>query len=154
MSSRGIRDTLADRISGGEKNFCCVTKRRANYRVLNGLGCNFGLPLALLLGLGMPDFDVGILTTIRLAAGGLSAADLSQAFLVLAVALVPAPWLVLASASFAQANPRTRSPGSGQTAVSLRNVECAHGSCDFPGKARGECWSHSPRALLKLEQDA
>jgi len=84
----------------------------------------------------------------------LPAADLPQAFRVLAVALVPAPRLVLASASFAQADPRARSPRSGQTAVSVSNVKGAHGSGNSQGKARGECWSHSPRALSKLEQDA
>ena len=89
-----------------------------------------------------------------LAASRLPAADLPQAFRVLAVALVPASRLVLASASFAKASPRARSPRSGQTAVSVSTVEGAHGSGNSQGKARGECWSHSPRALSKLEQDA
>jgi len=152
--SRGVRSSPADHKRGERKIFCCVTTRGRNFGILNGLGRDFGLPPALLLGLGMLGFDAGILTTFRLAASRLPAADLPQAFRVLAVALVPASWLVPAFASFAQADSRARSPRSGQTAVSVITVEGAHGSGNSQGKARGECWSHSPRAPSKLEQDA
>ena len=54
--------------------------------------------------------DPLILTTFSLAASRLPASDLPQAFRGLAVALVPASWLVLAAASFAKASPRARSP--------------------------------------------
>ena len=152
--SRGVRGSLADRIRGEKKIFCCVTTRRRNFGIFHGLGCDFSSPPALLFGLGMLCFDASVPTTLSLAASRLPAADLPQAFRVLAVALVPAPRLVLASASFAQADPRARSPRSGQTAVSVSNLKGAHGSGNSQGKARGECWSHSPRALSKLEQDA
>lgn len=152
--SWAVRNSPADRIREGEKIFCCVTTRGRNVRILNGLGRGFGLPPALFLGLGMPCFDTIVPTAFSLAASRLPAVDLPQAFRVLAVALVPASWLVLASASFAKASPRARLPRSGQTAVSVSTVKGAHGSGNSQGKARGECWSHSPRALSKLEQDA
>ena len=123
---------------GGEKKiFCCVTTRGRNFGVINGLGRDFGSLPALLLGLGMPHFDARVLATFSLAASRLPAADLPQAFRVLAVALVPAPRLVLASASFAQADPRARSPRSRQTAVALGTVKGAHGSGNSQGKSSG-----------------
>ena len=131
-----------------------MTTRRRNFRVLKGLGRDFGSLPALLLGLGMLHFDTGLLATFSLAASCLPAADLPQAFRVLAVTLVPAPRLVLAAASFAQAGSRARSPRSGQTSVPLRNVKGAHGRCHSQGKSSGRMLPHSPRALSKLEQDA
>ena len=111
--------------------------RRRNFRVLNGLGRDFSSLPALPLDLGMLGLDEVVLATFRLPAGRLPAADLPQAFRVLAVALVPASRLVLASASFAQADPRARSPYSGQVAVFLRNVKGAHGSGNSQGKGSG-----------------
>ena len=81
--------------------------------------------------------DAIVPATLSLAASRLPAADLSQAFRVLTVALVPASWLILASASFAKASPWARSPRSGQTAVSVSTVEGAHGSCNSQGKSSG-----------------
>lgn len=102
---------------GRKKVFCCVTTRGRNVGVLNGFGRDFGLQAApfLVLSVAVPDQDV-------LAASGLSAsrqpaADFALAFWLLAVALVPASRLVLASATFAQADPRARPAASGQTAV-------------------------------------
>jgi hypothetical protein len=152
--SWGVRSSLADRIWGKGNKICCVTTRGRNFGILNGLGRDFGSLPALLLGPGMLHFDAVILTTFRLAASCLPAVDLPQAFRVLAVALVPAPRLVLASASFAQADPRARSPRSGQMAVSLRNVKGAHGRCFLPRESSGRMLPHSPRALSILEQDA
>ena len=74
--------------------------------VLEDLGRDFGSLPALLLRLDMLGLDAGILTTFRLTASRLPAADLPQAFRGLAVPLVPAMWLVLASASCAQADSR------------------------------------------------
>ena len=51
--SPGVRSSLADRIRGEGKISCCVTTRGRNFRVLNGLGRDFGSLPALLLGLGM-----------------------------------------------------------------------------------------------------
>jgi hypothetical protein len=88
-----------------------VTTRGRNFRVLNGLGRGFGAVTALLFRLGMLGFDASVLAPFGLPAGRLPAADLTQAFRVLAIALVPPPRLVLASASFAQADPRGRTTG-------------------------------------------
>ena len=131
--------------------------RGRNLGVINGLGRGLVALVALsalLFGLGMLCSDAVIPTTFSLTANRLPASDLSQAFQVLAVALVPASWLVLASASFAKASSRARSPRSGQTAVSVSTVEGAHGSCNSQGKSSGRMLPHSPRALLKLEKDA
>jgi hypothetical protein len=137
--SWGVRGSLADRMRGEEKTFCCVTTRGRNFGIFNGLWCDFGAPPALLFGLGMLGFDAIVPTVFSLAASRLPASDMPQAFRGLAVALVPASWLVLASASLAKASPRARSPRSGQTTVSVRTVESAHGSGNSQGKARGEC---------------
>jgi hypothetical protein len=152
--SPGIRSSLADRIRGEKKIFCCVTTRGRNFRVLHGLGRDFGSLPALLLGLGLLGFDADVLTTFGLAASRLPAADLTPALRVLAIALVPAPRQVLASASFAQADPRARSPRSGQTAVAWRTVKGAHGSGNSQGKSSGRMREHSLRALSKLETNA
>ena len=134
---------------GREKNFLLRDHARHNFGVINGLGHDFGSLPALLFGLGMLGFDAGIPTMFSLAASRLPAANLPQAFRVLAVALVPASWLVPASASFAQADPRARTPRYGQTAVSLRNVTGAHGRCFLPRESSGRMLPHSPRALSK-----
>ena len=68
------------------------------------------------LSLGVPDFDVGVLVVFGLPPGRLPTVDLPPAFRILAIALVPRPRMILASAPFAQANPRTRSAPSGGTA--------------------------------------
>ena len=134
--SRDVRGSLADRIKGGRKKRLRDHARR-NFGVLNDLGRGLVALPALLFGLGMLCSDALIPTTFSLAASRLPAADLPQAFRVLAVALVPASWLVLAPASFAKASPRARSPRSGQTAVSVSTVEDAHGSCNSQGKSSG-----------------
>ena len=154
-SSRGVRGSPADRIREAKKSFCCVTTRRRNLWFLNSLGRGLGPLAAHVLGLGVPGFGVGVLAMSGLPPCRLPAADLPPAFRILAVALVPTPRLVLASAPFAQADPRTRSAPSGRTAAFPRNVAGAHGRCSSPkGKARGECVSHSPRALSRRERDA
>jgi hypothetical protein len=137
--SQGARGSLADHRRGEEKIFCCVTTRGCNIRVLEGLGRDFGSLPALLLGLGMLESDHDVLAMFGLPPGRLPAMNLLPAFRVLAVALVPASGLVYASAFVAHAEPRARSPRSGQTAVSVSNVDRAHGSGNSQGKARGEC---------------
>jgi hypothetical protein len=152
--SRGVRSSLADRRRGEEKIFCCVTTRGRNFWVLNGFGRGLGTVPALHFSLGMLGFDAGILATFGLAAGRLPAFDLPLAFRVLAIALVPALRQVLASASFAQADPRAQSPRSGQRAVALRTLKGAHGSGNSQGKSSGRMRDHSLRALSKLESNA
>jgi hypothetical protein len=70
--------------------------------------------------------------------GRLPAADFPLALRLLAVALVPTPRLVLAAASFAQADPRARSAPSGLMAVLSLIVECAHGRLNLPREKLGE----------------
>ena len=150
---RGARGSRADCIREEEKIFCCVTTHGRKFEVLNRRGCGLGSLTAVFLCLGMLGLDAVILTTFSLAAGRLPAAHLPQAFRVLAIALVPASWLVLASTSFAQADPPAWSAPSGQTAVICINVGGAHGSCNSQGKSSGRMCNHPPRALSKREQD-
>jgi hypothetical protein len=115
-SSRGGRGSRADRRGEGKKRLCCVTTRRRNLWFLNSLRCGLGPLAARALRLGVPGFDVGVLAMIGLPPCRLPTVDLPPAFRILAVALVPRPRLVLTSAPFAQADPRTRSARSGGTA--------------------------------------
>jgi hypothetical protein len=140
MSAQGVGSSRADRRWGGKKIFCCVTTRGRNGRVLHGFGRDFGSLAALFLGLGVAGLDHVVLAASSLAARRLPAADFPLALRVLAVALVPAPRLVLASAAFAQADPWARSPPSGQTAVLLRTVRGAHGSGHSRGNSSGRMW--------------
>ncbi len=152
--SQGVRSSLADRRREEEKIFCCVTTRRRNFRILNGFGRGLGALSAFLFSLGMLGFDAGILATFGLAASRLPALDLPLAFRVLAVALVPASWLILASAPFAQADPWAGSAPSGQMAVALRTVKGAYGSGNSQGKSSGRMRDHSLRALSRFDPDA
>jgi hypothetical protein len=106
-----------------------------------------------LLGLGVPGFGLGSLAVFGLPPGRLPLADLAETFRLLAVALVPAPRLVLAAAPFAQAEPRTRSAPSGRAARLSLNVEGAHGRFDLPREKLGENVSaSSPGAFKKRER--
>jgi hypothetical protein len=114
-SSRGSGSSRADRRGAGKKRWCRVTTRGRNRWSLNSLRCGLGPLAARALGPGMARFDVGVLTMFRLPPRRLPTVDLSPAFRILAVALVPRPGLILASAPFAQADPRTGSARSGRT---------------------------------------
>ncbi len=104
--SQAVRGSLADRIKKGEKRSCCVTTRRRNFWLWNGLGRGLGLLAAHSFCLGMLGSGVGIPATFSLPLRCLPAENLPLTFRLLAVALVPAPWLILASAPFTQAAPR------------------------------------------------
>jgi hypothetical protein len=149
--SRGARSSPADRIRKAEKIFRRVTTRGRNIRVRNGLGRDFGALPAFLLSLGVAGFDVGVPATFRLAASRLPAPDFSLAIWVLAGALVPAPRLVLASASLAQADPRARLSRPGQTAVFSRTVTGAHGSGYSQGKSSGRVLVAFSSGALKTQ---
>jgi len=151
VRSRAIRGSPADHIREGKKSFCCVTTRRRNLWVLNGLGGSPDPLAARALGLGVPGFDLDGLAMFGLPPRRLPAADLPPAFRLLAVALVPAPWLVLAPAAFTQASPRAGPAPSGQTAAFSFNVVGAHGRLVSQGKSSGRMCPHSPRALSKRE---
>jgi len=132
VRSQAAHSSPADRTREGEKSFCCVTTRRRNLWLLNGLGRSLDPLTALALCLGVPGFGVSLLAMFGLPPRCLPAADLPPAFRLLAVALVPAPRLVRAAAPFAQAGPRTRSAPSGRAVGLSLNVEGAHGRLDLP----------------------
>ena len=85
-------------------NFC-VTTRRRNLWVFNGLGRSLGPLTALALCLSVLGFDLLGLAMFGLPPRRLPAADLPPALRVLAITLVPAPRLVLTAAAFTQALP-------------------------------------------------
>ncbi len=68
--------------------------------MFNSLGRSLGPLTALALGLGMPGFGLGSLAVFGLPPRRLPLADLAETFRLLAVALVPAPRLVLAATPF------------------------------------------------------
>jgi hypothetical protein len=152
--SRGVRGSPADRTREWKKTFCCVTTRRHNLWVRSGLGRGLGPLAARFFCLGVPGFGKGILAMSGLPPRRLPAADLSLAFRILAVALVPTPRLVRAPAPFTQADPRARSAPSGRAAVRSRTLTSAHGRCFSQGKSSGRMSNHSPRARSKRERDA
>jgi hypothetical protein len=138
--------------NGGEKRVCCVTTRQRNRWVVNGLRRQLGTLAARFLCLGMPGFNGRILTMSGLPPRGLPAADLPQAFRILAVTLVPSARLINPPAPLAQAEARAWPAPSGQTAVRSLNVVGAHGRCFLPRESSGRMRQHSPRALSNTNQ--
>jgi hypothetical protein len=151
VRSRAIRGSPADHIREGEKSCCCVTTRRRNLWVFNGLGGSLGLRTALPLGLSVVGFGFGRLAVFGLPPSGLPAADLPPAFRLLAIALVPPPRLVLSAAAFAQAVPWAWSAPSGRAMRLSLNVEGAHGRLDLPREKLGEDVSPSSSGAIKTQ---
>jgi hypothetical protein len=89
------------------------------------------------LRLGVLGLNVGILATFSLPLRRQPAADFSQALGILAVALIPTPRLVLASAILVQAGPRARDALSGPATVLSINVVVAHGRIALPRESPG-----------------
>jgi hypothetical protein len=114
-SSQENRSSRADRIREAKKSFCSVTTRRRNHWLLSNFRCEPRSLSARALGLGMPGLHAGVLTMSGLSPCRLPTVNLSPAFGILAVALVPGPRLILASTPFAQAEPRTRPARSSGT---------------------------------------
>jgi hypothetical protein len=131
-----------------------VTTRGRKFRFLNILGQGLGLLTARFLCLGMLGFGGVGLATFRLSPRRQPAVDLSPAFQVLAVALVPTSGVVLATALFVDAGSLARAARSGFETAFFFNVVVAHGRFDLPRESSGRMREHSPRALSKLEQDA
>jgi hypothetical protein len=119
--------------------------------MFNGLGRSPDPLTARALCLGVPGFDLCGLAMFGLPPRRLPTTDQPPAFRLLAVALVPAPWLVLAPAAFTQALPRAGPAPSGQTATITFNLMGAHGRLVSQGKSSGRMCPHSPRALSKRE---
>jgi hypothetical protein len=116
------------------RNFCCVTTRCLNLSRLWRLWRRSGALTARTFGLGVLGFDRIILAPFGLPLRRLPAPDQTQAFGVLAVMLVPTPWLVFASTAFAQADARPRSSAPAVWLI----MTMAHGSAFSQGTARGE----------------
>jgi hypothetical protein len=151
--SRAIRGSPADHIREGKKRLCCVTTRRRNFWVLNGLDRGLGPLAALLFRLRVLGFAKGVLPAFGLPPRRLPAIDLPLTFRILAEALVPTSRLVLVSTPFAQADPWARSTHPGRAAMFSLNVVGAHGSLNLPRESSGRMCHHPPRALSKREQD-
>jgi hypothetical protein len=152
--SRGVRSSPADRTRGGGKKICCVTTRGRKFRFSNILGHGLDLLTARFLCLGMLGFGGLGLATFSLSPRRQPAVDLSQAFRVLTVALVPTSRVVLATALFVEAASLARATRSGFGTAFFFNVVVAHGRFDLPRESSGRMLPHSPRALSKLGQDA
>ena len=86
--SQAIRGSLADRRAGVKKRFCCVTTLRLNLWAFNDLRRELGTLTAVLLCLGVSGFDAVFLAAIGLPPRRLPAADLPQAFRLLAITLI------------------------------------------------------------------
>ena len=68
----------------------------------------------------------------------LPASDLPLAVRILAVALVPTPWLVLAPTTLTQADPRPRAARTDAATAFWIIMKVTHGSAISQGTARGE----------------
>jgi hypothetical protein len=154
LSSQENRSSRADRIREAKKSLCSVTTRRRNRWSLSNFRCDLRSLPARALGLGMPGLHARILTMSGLSPCRLPTVDLSPAFRILAVALVPGPRHVLASAPFAQADPRPRPARSSGTMGRCLTVTGAHGRLVSQGKARGECASVLPERYPRRERNA
>jgi hypothetical protein len=146
-SSPGVRGSRVGCITEGEKNFSCVTTRRRNIWLWNGLGRGLGLLAARSFCLGMLGLDLGVSAAFGLPQRRPPAVDLSLAFRFLAESLVPTARLVLTSALFVQAGTRARAAGTGLGTSLSFNVVGAHGRSVSQGKARGGCVSNIPGAI-------
>jgi hypothetical protein len=125
------------------KNSCCVTTRCHNLSRLRRLWRRCGALTARTFGLGVLDFGRFVLAPFGLPLRGLPTPYQTLAFGVLAVTLVPTPWLVLASTPLAQADPRSRSARTGTAATVWLIMATAHGSCDLPRDSPGRT-NHVP----------
>jgi hypothetical protein len=75
-NSPGSCSIRADRIWEGKKRLCCVTTRRRNRRVRNGLRRGLGPLAAHALSLGVLGFDLGVLAMFGLPPRRLPMLDL------------------------------------------------------------------------------
>ena len=137
VRSHAVRSSPVDRIREGQKKFCCVTTRGRKFRFLNILGRGLGLLAASFLCLGMLCSGGGGLATVSLSPRRQPAVDLSQAFRVLAVALVPTSRVVLATALFVDADSLAWAARSGFKTVFFFNVVVAHGRFGLPRESPG-----------------
>jgi hypothetical protein len=125
------------------KNSCCVTTRCRNLSRLRRLWRRWGALTARTFGFGVLGFGRIVLTPFGLPLRRLPTPYQTLAFGVLAVTLIPTPWLVLASTPLAQTDTRSRSARTGTAATVCLILEKAHGSCDLPRDSPGRT-NHVP----------
>ncbi|MGO9599278.1 MAG: hypothetical protein ACLP7Q_14920 [Isosphaeraceae bacterium] len=114
-----------------------MTTRGRKFRFLNILRHGLGLLTARFLCLGVLGFGGIGLPTFSLSPRCQPAVNLSQAFRVLAVALVPTSRVVLATALFIDAGSLARTARSGFGTAFFFNVVVAHGRFDLPRESSG-----------------
>jgi hypothetical protein len=153
VRSHAVRSSPVDRTGEDGKKFCCVTTRRRKFRFRNILGRGLGLLTAHFLCLGVLGFGGVGLTTFSLSPCRQPAVNLSQAFRILTVALVPTTRVVLATALFVDASSLARAARPGFGALFSRTLAGAHGRFDLPRESSGRMCLHPPRALSKREQN-
>ena len=132
----------------GQKKFCCVTTRGRN-RSFWAFAAQRRRLTAGVFGLSVLDFGGGVLASSGLSAGGLPAMELAAAFGVLAVALVPASWLIAVPTAMAQADPGPQSSRSFPATGLGITMRAAHGSVVLPRDSPGGTCPRSPRAILQ-----
>lgn len=126
-----------------------MTTRRRNFDRFGGLRQRSGTLTARTFGLGMLDFGCLFLPPPGLSLRRLPATNQAQAFRILAVALIPAPRLVLLSTPLAQANPRPRSAAATVWLI----MTLAHGRCFSQGTARGNVLPFPSGAFQNRQPD-
>jgi hypothetical protein len=147
--SAALHGTPDGRTKASKKIFCCVTTRRRILRILRRLRRGFDALAVRALRLGVLRFDGGVQAASGLSLGCLPTPDLPPAFRILAVTLVPAPRLVLLSAAFAQADPRSGTARAGTARALWFMVGGTHGSVLSQGTAREERATVLPERLSK-----
>lgn len=156
VSLEAVHGTLDGGTMVSEKNFCRVTTLRRKLGVLGRLWRSLDPLTAHSFGLGVRGFGGGITASSGLAVCRLPAANLTLAFRILTVPLVPATRLIPGTATLPQTEthprstrsgiPGTRSGTVGTVEVILGRV---HGSATSERIVRGERVTVLPGRLLK-----
>ena len=143
-----------------KKTVRCVTTLRRKLGVLRWLWRGFGSLTARPFRLGVPGFGSGVTSPPGLPLGRLPATNLPLTLGSLAITLVPATRLILATAALTQTNPYPRSSRSGTTrtrsgttGVSRVILGRVHGSGTSGRIVRGERVTVLPGRLTKQETD-
>jgi hypothetical protein len=117
--------------------FCRVTTRSPNSRPVLAFRRRLGPLTARLLGGGVLPLHFGSLAPLGLSATSLPAPKKTAALRVLAIALIPTPWLIPLTASSTMADSRTRFAPAGLGACFCSRLAGAHGRSCSQGSARG-----------------
>jgi hypothetical protein len=157
---RGVADRRAGRFMTArpsaqgrrQNNFCCVTTRRRNCGVRRCLRPGLGVLTARPLRCGVLGFGGCVQASAGLPPGRLPVADQASAFGILAVALVRASRLILATAAFAQAEAWPRSSRPGTAMAPWLTMTAAHGrTCTPKGQPGGNALTFSSGAFANRD---